>query len=347
MNESIRYNRQEYRKFEEMLGGLTSKRDRFEVEGILRRLDDDYEAIDKWEIVEYPALATSDEYLHLITGDIVRVSEQEDAPDLATHQLLRKKDEALHDARFSRQLLLKYKLTMNPRHWAALYQQNPVPDEGLFFTKDLFKYRAHVPEIAELNCFATWDLAIGTKTHNDYTVGVVGGIDYDDNLWILDVLRGRWGDLYRVANTIIDTHVKYRCLLTGIEKGQLELALKPVLSRAMRDQRQYIPLAEGESALKPITDKSVRARPLLGRMQQGKVIFPENAPWVQTVVTEMLHFPAGTHDDCVDALSWLVRMTNNQTPPKKETVKNESRESWRTRIPSLTGGGEAKSFMAR
>jgi predicted phage terminase large subunit-like protein len=297
----------------------------------------------------YPALATHDEYLDRRSGRIVR-----DTGELTTKhglQLLRKAGEALHPERFPRSLLLKYKRTLQPRHWSALYQQQPAPDEGLFFTADMFRFRPHLPMISDLYTFAAWDLAIGVKNSNDWTVGIVGGLDWDDNLWILDMIRGRWNDTHQIATTILDASIRYDCIMTGIEKGQLELALKPHLDRVMKKRSTYIVLAEGDNALRPITDKMVRARPLQGRMQQGKVLFPADQPWVETAKNELLRFPTGTHDDIVDAMAWLARLVGGQAPPMKPsshaTGLPKGEKSWRERLASAIRSGEGKTFMAR
>jgi predicted phage terminase large subunit-like protein len=351
MNNDLKSLRNQIHDAEQMLKEAETPEQLEEASVVLKTLKEEYESIDKWEIVEYQALATADEYLDRVTGRIIK-DEDDEPRDPRRFQLLRKKDEALHPARFPRPLLLKYKATMQPRHWSALYQQNPVPDEGLFFTKDLFRYRPHLPRTEELLTFAAWDLAIGSKNSNDYTVGIAVGIDHDDNLWVLDMLRGRWSDLNKVANYVIDLHVRYNCTLTGIEKGQLELALKPILSSAMKKRNTYISLAEGESALKPVTDKVVRARPLQGRMQQGSVLFPTDQPWVDTLRAELLRFPAGVHDDCVDALAWSVRMTGGVAPPPKPSLVNNAEpfdgfKSWRDRLTLIMAGGRERNFMAR
>jgi predicted phage terminase large subunit-like protein len=124
--------------------------------------------------------------------------------------------------------------------------------------------------------------------------------------------------------------------LTGIEKGVLELALKPHLDRRMKERRQYITLAEDEQALRPVTDKVVRARPLQGRLQQGKVILPADQPWVDQLIQEFLRFPGGLHDDMVDAAAWLVRMVLNHAPPP-EPKKEVKFKSWRDRLQVTTG----------
>jgi predicted phage terminase large subunit-like protein len=351
MNNDLKALTQQLADAREMMEEARSATELEEASAIVDAIQEEYNSIDRWDIVEYQALATADEYLDRVSGRIIK-DEDEEPKDPRQYQKLRSKGDALHPARFPRPLLLKYKATMQPRHWAALYQQNPVPDEGLFFTKDLFRFRPHLPQTEELITYAAWDLAIGSKNSNDYTVGIVVGLDYQDNLWVLDMLRGRWGDLDKVANHIVDLHTKYRCSLTGIEKGQLELALKPILSRVMKKRNTYIALAEGESALKPITDKVVRARPLQGRMQQGGVLFPSDQPWVDALRNELLRFPAGVHDDCVDALAWAVRMTSGVAPPVKPSTMAQGEpfdgfKTWRDRLSLIMANGRERSFMAR
>ena len=62
-------------------------------------------------------------------------------------------------------------------------------------------------------------------------------------------------------------------------------------------------------------------------MSMGKVYLPRNAPWVEPLVSELLHFPTGKHDDQVDVLSLFGRMLDKLIPgkvppkPKKLVVR--------------------------
>ena len=77
-------------------------------------------------------------------------------------------------------------------------------------------------------------------------------------------------------------------------------------------------------------------------MQQGRIIYPQNQPWLEDVQTELLRFPGGLHDDIVDALAWLAKMTNKVQPPKPPQYKKA--KSWRDKVSGYArnarvGGG--------
>jgi len=315
--------------------------ERANIQGEIKSYQFEMDSIDKWEIVSYPAIATDDEYEDLETHQIIQGKDIIDLED--GYRLLREKDEPLHESRFPYSRLLNMRRSMQPRHWSALYQQNPVPDEGVYFTKGMFRMEPYTPVGHKYNVYIAWDLAIGEKQTNDYTVGAVIGVDYLDQIHVLDIIRGRW-DALGIVETIIDTAMRYKPQLVGIEKGHLEMAIKPILARRMQERKAFFTLAEGKDALTPINDKSVRARPLQGRMQQGMVFFPSNQPWVEQAVFELMRFPGGVHDDIVDALSWVVRMAMRFPAPR--APKAQEHASWKDKLKAFTQGAGSKDPMS-
>jgi len=279
-------------------------------------------AIDDWEVVQYPAIATFDEYVH---ADGRITDEDDHQPNT---RKVRSKGDPLHEARYPIARLLNMRRSMQKRHWSALYQQNPVPDEGMYFTKDMFRMVMHTPPPAQLKLFSAWDLAIGEKQTNDYTVGVVGGIDWMGQLNIVEIIRFR-GDSHFIADAILNTYQKYPGIQQiGIEQGQLQMAIMPTLTALMKARRIYPSL---DDTLKPITDKQARARPLQGMMQQGRVIFPSSQMWFEDAKMELLRFPGGLHDDIVDALAWLAHMCIQVKPPAKPGTDNR-KKSWKHKL---------------
>jgi predicted phage terminase large subunit-like protein len=285
---------------------------------------------DQFTVIKYPAIAETDEYLDFET-DLIVDSEP------ANGKLLRLKGEALHPARYDIQKLNQIKRTISTRFWSALYQQNPVPDDGSYFLKEHFR-RQDLPPTHRCNVLIAWDFAISEKKTNDYTVGTVGLQDENDQLHIADIVRFKSGDSLFIIEAILNLAKKWYspAMQIGFEDGQIFRAIESLLKKRMRERSFY----PSTVTLKPISDKLARARPLQGRMQQGAVSFATSADWYDVCRTEMLRFPAGAHDDQVDSLSWMVQMSLNSAAPRRAEHKQPA--SWRDKLK--TGG--SKSFMA-
>ena len=289
---------------------------------------------DNFDVVKYPALAEAYEYEHNTTREILRFPEP--LPSAEDFTLLRSPGEALHPDRYSAKMLENYRENMPKRVWSALYQQNPVPDEGMYFQKAWLKTSPNPPQLFGKNVYQAWDFAIGEKQHNDWNVGVTLVQDEHDYLHLVDVLRFR-GDSFQIVENILSFAQKWgtepSCPLTlGFEDGQIWKAIRPLLSSLM-SERKYYPSYE---ELKTLTDKMARARALQGRLQQGRVWFPVDAAWLPVVTQELLRFPAGAHDDVVDALAHAVNLCVNKTP-KDSQIKQRTLPSWRDKIGEFMG----------
>jgi len=301
------------------------------------RTGSDDEDIDQFEVVKYPAVAEHDEWNDPATDEIIRVDGEVDANLHWTP--LRRKGDALHPERYDILKLNRIKKTLPARFWSALYQQNPVPDDGDYFLKDQFK-RAGLPPLKRCHVYIAWDFAISEKRQNDFTVGTVCLQDDDDLLHVAEVVRFKSGDAFFIVESILDLSTRWATpgQVIGFEDGQIFRSLEALLKKRMRERKMY-PATE---VLKPLTDKLVRARTLQGRMQQGMVSFSDNAAWYDTVRAEMLRFPAGLHDDCVDSLAWATRLALGKEPPRKPTPVKA--KSWKDRL--TLGRVGALSHMA-
>ena len=291
---------------------------------------------DQFEVIKYPALSETYEYRDESTLEIIRTSNPLKNPKNSI-KILREPDTCLHEARYPTKALKRIKANLQPRIWSALYQQNPVPDEGMYFTKDMFRFLPALPSPHRLHLYTAWDFAIGEKQQNDWTVGVTILQDHNDILYVLEVVRLR-GNSFQIIEEILDVAQKWGSIpdtayMIGAEDGQIWRSIEPFLLKRMNERKTY-PAYE---VMRPLTDKMARARPLQGRMQHGHVVFPEHAPWKDQVVQELLRFPAGIHDDVVDALSWAVRLCMNKEPPKLTEPKRM--KSWRDKILENSGAG--------
>ena len=70
----------------------------------------------------------------------------------------------------------------------------------------------------------------------------------------------------------------------------------------------------------------------------GKVYLPLNAPWIADLMHEMTTFPAGAHDDQVDALGLIGRMLDTMVggrvpPPTAKEPDRFARAFQRRQAP--------------
>lgn len=308
------------------------------IQQVMKKHDDDEEGGEVFEIVRYPAINEhGDEYI-LADDSIAEIPPGAPVPEGAV--MTRPRNTALHPARYSTAAVLRKKANYiaagMKRMWDALYQQNPTPDEGIYFGKNMFRYYVHQPATHGRFIYQAWDFAITTGEQNDWTVGTTLLQDEYDNLYVLDVLRFRTDDGIELVESILDYQQQWGAQLLGFEDGQIWKALASQFKKRC-EERQIYPSYE---LLVPLTDKMVRASPLRGRMQLGKVYFPSNASWFSTLQTELLRFPGGKHDDQVDSLAWCVRLTLSRAAPKLPQPR--ALPSWKDKLKKLdTRGGGA------
>lgn len=284
------------------------------------------ELIDQFEIVKYPAIAEEDEEF-------------------------REKGEPLHAERYDLQKLLRIQKQYGgpmSRYWSALYQQNPVPAEGAYFTKDMIQYYTQRPNT--LDIYMAWDFAISEEQQiaNNWTVGVVVGLDPEDNIYVLERPRIKTNDSAVIEDLMLDTFKRYPVVHgVGFEDGQIFKTMRSSLKKRMQERRIYMPLDDKANILKPITDKTVRARPLQARLQNRKVFFPRGQAWVDELWKEFLRFPAGTQDDQVDALAWCAQMLVGKGPPRRPSQEwGRTEKTVAQKLAEIGVGGGPSSHMA-
>lgn len=233
-----------------------------------------------WRVVNLEALATQDE------------------PD-------RRKGEPLWPGRFGLEFLLEQK-RRNPNDFEAKYQGRPFAEGGGMFKRKHFRYaeRNGSPDLWKVDTwrnihdsrrFLTVDLATSTKDSGDYTV-IAAWAAWGDQLLLLEVLRDRMEgqDILPQVALMLNRH---NAGDAWIEKMGFQTML------IQEGARLGLPVRE----LRPDKDKQTRAAPLAAAMANGKVWFAPG-PWLPELEHELLSFPAGAHDDQVDALAYGERV---------------------------------------
>jgi len=260
---------------------------------------------DQWEVISLPALAEPDDPLGRRVGEPLW-------PEWENSAELERKRRAV-----------------GPRDWSALYQQRPAPEDGDYFKSEWLRPYGKAPARETMRVYGGSDYAV-TADGGDYTVHAVVGLDPEGCMYLLDLWRKQassdvWVDEFcRLVK-------EWKPMGWAEEQGQIKSGVGPFLDRAQREKRAYVAREQFPTR----GDKAVRAQSMRGMMASHGLYVPINAPWYADFRSELLSFPAGKHDDQVDAIGLvgqlLDRMVRGQKPSEPEKPKNMS--GYRTSAP--------------
>jgi len=206
-----------------------------------------------------------------------------------------------------------------PRFWSALYQQRPAPEEGDYFKADWFRTYDALPPRSEMQVYGGSDYAV-TADGGDYTVHAVVGLDADGRMYLLDIWRRQAAsDVW--VEAFCDLVKEWKPIGWAEEKGQIASGVGPLIDVRSRARQAFV----HREAFPTRGDKAIRAQSIRGRMALDGLYVPRNAPWLAELRSELLHFPAGKHDDQVDALGLvgqlLDKMVSGTRPKAGEKPK--------------------------
>lgn len=245
-------------------GGVIVMATRWHTDDLIGRLIQRMGEGDTFRIVNYPAIAEHDE-LH------------------------RKAGEALHPERYPLSTLLQIQKTIGSRDWEALYQQHPVPDGGALFKVEWFRRWTASSLPPEFDhTLMSWDMTFKDSKNSDYVVGQVWG-KKGPNFYLLDQVRGQW-DFVKTKEMVRVLAQKWPRVVRKLVEDKANGSA--VISELKSTVSGFVPITPTES-------KEARASSVTPYFEAGNVFIPEDtaAPWVPHYVSELLEFPAGSHDD--------------------------------------------------
>jgi predicted phage terminase large subunit-like protein len=230
------------------------------------------------------------------------LAEQDDGGDkweLLSLPAISPQGEPLWPAWYPLERLEQIRSVLPARDWNALYQQNPIPDDGDYFKADWFGEYEELPP--NLHFYGASDYAV-TDGDGDFTEHGIAGIDASGNVYLADWWFGQ---------TTTDAWIERQCdliiehapLVWFGEKGVIQKAVEPYLMRRMQERQAFCRM----EWLASIADKPTRARPIQALASMGKVFLPKRAAWKAHVLGQLLRFPAGKNDDAVDVLGLFGR----------------------------------------
>jgi len=223
---------------------------------------------------------------------------------------------------FLSQEALDKKRKMGSYIFSCQMLQNPIPDDDSFFRTSDFE-RFNIDELpANLNIYMASDYAV-SEGQGDYTEHGVCGFDENDDLYIFD-----WWSGQETADVWIDSAldmIKAHSPIVWVgEKGVIQKAVEPLLSRRIRERRIYPNL----EWINRNSNKPAMARPFQGLSRAGKVKIL-NAPWGDDLIMQLARFPLGRHDDKVDVCALFGLILEQTYAPSKQAIKQQkTNDAW-------------------
>ncbi|WP_245259215.1 phage terminase large subunit [Afipia clevelandensis] len=246
---------------------------------------------DRWEVVELPALNDA--------------------------------GEALWPEAYPVKALERIRRNSQPRYWSALYQQRPAPEDGDYFKAEWLKPYDKTPPLDTLRVYGGSDYAV-TADGGDYTVHAVVGLDPEGRMYLLDLWRKQASsDMW--IESFCDMVLQWKPMAWAEEQGQIKSGVGPFLERRMRERRAYTVREQFPTR----GDKAIRAQSIRSSMAMNGLYVPVNAPWYADLRSELLSFPAGKHDDQVDALGLVGQLLDRmQAGLRPKSQEQKPRDRW-------------------
>ena len=247
----------------------------------------------EWAPLIIPAIATREYERICLSGD----------PFPRFH--IRVAGDLLDPVREPQHVLDSLRRDMGTALFLAQYQQDPLPPEGDVIKVAWFKRFRDLPNDGEM--IFSIDTASKAGERNDWSV-IIAARFARDRLYIEYVLRRRmeYPELLAQVKALADHMQPDRIVIEDKASG---MGLIQDLKLA---DRHYPVVAYDPGGI----DKETRMKIQAAKIENGRVLLPPEAPFIEEFLAEMQRFPNGKYDDQVDALSQLIDYAFNRSVGK-------------------------------
>ena len=176
------------------------------------------------------------------------------------------------------------------RAWSALYQCNPVVEGGNLVQRTWWKFY----DPTKINAFATEMISVDATFKNTSTSDFV-------SIQVWGKLEGNYYLRY-CMNARLDFPATLKAILMvrGLHPKAYTILIEDKAngSAIIQTLQSRIP---GVIGVNPQGGKEARVNAVSPAIESGHVYLPEGAPWLEDYLRQWSEFPAGKHDDMVDA----------------------------------------------
>jgi len=222
------------------------------------------DGVDKWEVVEFPAIKDN--------------------------------DEALWPEFWPVEELLAKKAALDVRYWNAQYMQNPTSEEGALIKREWWKIwdREDAPQCDFI--IMSLDAAQETNNRSDYNALTTWGVFYNEEtnnhaIILLNSIKKRmeYPDLKKM---VLEEYKEWEPDAFMVEKKSNGSPLYQEFRRMGLPCQEFTP-GKGQ-------DKIARVNAVSDLFASGIVYAPDRR-WAREVIEECNDFPSGANDDLVDS----------------------------------------------
>jgi predicted phage terminase large subunit-like protein len=222
------------------------------------------DGVDKWEVVEFPAIKDN--------------------------------DEALWPEFWPVEELLAKKAALDVRYWNAQYMQNPTSEEGALIKREWWKIwdREDPPSCDFI--IMSLDAAQETNNRSDYNALTTWGVFYNEEtnnhaIILLNAIKKRmeYPDLKKM---VLEEYKEWEPDAFMVEKKSNGAPLYQEFRRMGIPCQEFTP-GKGQ-------DKIARVNAVSDLFASGIVYAPDRR-WAKEVIEECNDFPSGANDDLVDS----------------------------------------------
>ncbi|EJD6090626.1 phage terminase large subunit [Acinetobacter baumannii] len=269
----------------------------------------------EWEQISIPALI-DDEYISKLPEHIQRkIPRDVERDEKGRQSYWPLKESLLSLLQLEKGGEDKDGATVSRYTFASQYMQNPKKLGGDLVKAEWF---GRYEELPLLKWRAIWaDTAQKTKEHNDFSVFLCAGLGYDNNLYIIDVKRGKWEapELLKEAKAFINKHKDSNTKIgklryMAVEDKSSGTGLIQSISR-----QTTLPIR----AIQRDTDKLTRTMDVVFYVEERRVWLPAEAPWLLNYIEEIEGLTADMSHDHDDQWDPTIDAINDSLA-KKPTV---------------------------
>jgi len=203
-------------------------------------------------------------------------------------------EEPLWEEKEPLNVLANQKIEMGTWAYAAQYLQSPAPLEGGLVKKDWFRFYKYAPIETMNQLIQSWDMTFKETKKGSFVTGQLWG-RRDMDRFLLCQVRRRMG--------FVDTCTALKAMLGNYPQTQAVLiedkANGPAVIDALKHEiANIIPIS-------PKGSKEERLSVVSPQIESGHVYLPdpEENPWIDDYIHELVSFPSAAHDDQTDATS--------------------------------------------